>query len=151
MSTINNNILKNFEQLITSLFKSTNTQYIKQLQPKITAIKTLKPKYKTINNEKLKTQTTKFHKQLTTNKTLNNLLIKTFTINHKTKYHFLNMHHYDIQLINNIILHNKNITKIITKKKKTLITTLPTYLNSLTKNNIHIITINNYLTHHNIK
>ena len=134
-----------FERAITSLFGSSNARYIKKLQPKVDAINALEPKFQAMSDAELKDQTALFRKRLADGETLDDLLVEAFAACRESGRRFLGMRHYDVQMIGGMILHGGNIAEMVTGEGKTLVATLPAYLNALAGKGVHVVTVNDYL------
>jgi preprotein translocase subunit SecA len=133
------------ERGITSLFGSSNARYIKKLQPKVAAINALEPKYQTMGDAELKQQTVLFRERLNQGETLDDILVEAFAVCREAGRRFLGMRHYDVQLIGGMVLHSGSIAEMITGEGKTLVATLPAYLNALEGKGVHVVTVNDYL------
>src|SRR5262245_1775684 len=133
------------ERSITSLFGSSNARYIKKLQPKIGAINALEPKYQAISDAELKEQTAVLRSRLNQGETLDDILNDAFAVCREAGRRFLGMRHYDVQLIGGIVLHTGSIPEMITGEGKTLVATLPAYLNAIEGQGVHVVTVNDYL------
>jgi len=138
-------LLRGFERTITAFFGSSNARYIKKLQTKVDAINRLEPKYETMSNEELSGQTAKFRERLQKGETLDDLLVEAFAVCREAGKRYLNMRHYDVQLIGGMVLHSGAIAEMITGEGKTLVATLPAYLNALEQKGVHVVTVNDYL------
>jgi len=134
-----------FERAITSLFGSSNARYVKKLQPKVAAINALEPKFQAMSDAELKDQTRLFRQRLAEGETLDDLLNEAFAACRESGRRFLGMRHYDVQMIGGMILHGGNIAEMVTGEGKTLVATLPAYLNALSGKGVHVITVNDYL------
>lgn len=134
-----------FERALTSLFGSSNARHIKKLQPKVDAINALEPKFQAMSNAELANQTALFRKRLAAGETLDDLLIEAFAACRESGRRYLGMRHYDVQMIGGMILHTGNIAEMVTGEGKTLVATLPAYLNALDGKGVHVITVNDYL------
>ena len=145
LSGIMNAILGKFERTITSLFGSANARYLRKLQPRVEAINALESRYEAMSNEELAAQTVKFRERLAAGETLDDLLIEAFAVCRESGKRFLSMRHYDVQLLGGMILHDGNIAEMVTGEGKTLVATLPAYLNALAGKGVHVITVNDYL------
>jgi preprotein translocase subunit SecA len=145
VSLIFGGIGRAFERAITSLFGSSNARYIKKLQPKVDAINALEPKYQAMSDDELRQQTTIFRERLAKGETLDDLLVEAFAVCREGGRRFLKMRHYDVQLIGGMVLHSGNIAEMVTGEGKTLVATLPAYLNALEGKGVHVITVNDYL------
>ena len=138
-------ILRGVERAITSMFGSSNARYIKKLQHRVEAINALEPKCMEMSDDELKEQTAKFKQRLSAGETLDDLLVETFAVNREAGRRFLNMRHYDVQLVGGMVLHSGAIAEMVTGEGKTLVATLPAYLNALEGHGVHIVTVNDYL------
>src|SRR5258708_955504 len=108
-----------FERMVTSMFGSSNARFIRKIKPKIDAI----------NDEALRQQTVEFRKRLAAGETLDDLLVESFAVCREAGRRFLGMRHYDTQLIGGMVLHSGAIAEMVTGEGKTLVATLPAYLN----------------------
>ncbi len=133
------------ERSITALFGSSNARYIKKLQSKVDAINALETKYQAMSDVELKGQTAVFRERLSAGETLDDLLFEAFAVCREAGRRFLGMRHYDVQLIGGMVLHSGNIAEMITGEGKTLVATLPAYLNALEAKGVHVVTVNDYL------
>jgi preprotein translocase subunit SecA len=155
LSGIGNGILGRFERAVTSLFGSANARYLKRLQPKVDAINALEPKYQAMTDEELRAQTTEFRRRLAAGETLDDLLVEAFAVCREAGRRFIGMRHFDVQLLGGMILHEGNIAEMVTGEGKTLVATLPAYLNALKvvhhddegnpRGSVHVVTVNDYL------
>jgi preprotein translocase subunit SecA len=134
-----------FEQVLTSLFGSSNARYVKKLQPKIDAINALEPKYQAMSDQVLKEQTAEFKRRLAAGETLEDILVEAFAVCREAGRRFLGMRHYDVQLLGGMVLHSGAIAEMVTGEGKTLVATLPAYLNALAGKGVHVVTVNDYL------
>ncbi len=134
-----------FERAITSLFGSANARYIKKLQPTVDAINALEPKFQAMTDEQLRGQTVLFRKRLAEGETLDDLLVEAFAACRESGCRHLGMRQYDVQLMGGMILHAGNIAEMVTGEGKTLAATLAAYLNALSCEGVHIVTVNDYL------
>jgi preprotein translocase subunit SecA len=140
-----NGIGSAIERGLTSLFGSSNARYIRKLQGKVVAVNALEAKYQAKSDEQLRQQTADFRKRLEAGETLDDLLVEAFAVCREGGRRFLNMRHYDVQLVGGMILHGGNIAEMVTGEGKTLVATLPAYLNALSGKGVHVITVNDYL------
>ncbi len=144
LSSVINTVLGKFERAITSLFGSANARYLRRLQPKVDAINALESRYEAMTDEQLAEQTVKFRQRIEAGETLEDLLVEAFAVCRESAKRFLRMRHYDVQLLGGMILHEGNIAEMVTGEGKTLVATLPAYLNALA-DHVHVITVNDYL------
>ena len=133
------------ERFITGLFGSSNARYLKRLEPKIEAINSLEPRYEAMTDAELRAQTAEFKRRLAAGETLDDILVEAFAVCREAGRRFLSMRHYDVQLIGGMVLHSGAIAEMITGEGKTLVATLPAYLNALEGGGVHVITVNDYL------
>ncbi len=137
-------ILRGFERTVTSVVGSSNERLLKKMRSRVDAINALEPKYQAMSNEQLKEQTVVFRQRLSEGETLDDLLEEAFALCREAGKRFLNMRHYDVQLIGGMILHHGAIAEMVTGEGKTLVSTLPAYLNALA-GSVHVVTVNDYL------
>ena len=137
--------LHGFERGITSLFGSANARYLKKLQSKVDAIGALEPKYQAMSDEELGAQTELFRKRLSAGETVDDLLVETFALCREAGVRWLGMRLYDVQMLGGIILHSGAIAEMVTGEGKTLVATMPVYLNALEDKGVHVVTVNDYL------
>ncbi|MDD2402552.1 MAG: preprotein translocase subunit SecA [Clostridia bacterium] len=123
----------------------TNAKEIKRLSKKVQVINELEQGIMDLTDEKLKIKTEEFKQRLSDGETLDDLLPEAFAVVRETSRRILGMRHFDVQLIGGIILHEGDIAEMKTGEGKTLVATLPAYLNALTGKGVHIVTVNDYL------
>ena len=109
------------------------------------AIGALEPKYQALTDGEIKEQTDKFRKRLAAGETLDDLLVEAFAVCREAGRRVLGMRHFDVQLMGGIVLHRGNIAEMVTGEGKTLVATLPAYLNALEGKGVHVVTVNDYL------
>ena len=132
-------------KLATSLLGSSNERVLKKLRKEVDPINELEPKYEAMSNEELKAQTTHFKERLNQGESLDNLRHEAFAVVREAAKRTLEQRHYDVQLIGGIALHQGLIAEMKTGEGKTLVSTLPVYLNALTEKGVHVVTVNDYL------
>ena len=142
---IGNAILGRFEKGVTGVFGSANARFLKRLQPKVDAISALEPKYQAMTDEELRNQTVDFRRRLKAGETLEDILVEAFAVCREGGRRFLGLRHYDVQMLGGMILHEGNIAEMVTGEGKTLVATLPAYLNAIEGKGVHVITVNDYL------
>jgi preprotein translocase subunit SecA len=140
-----NGILGRFERGITALFGSANARVLRKLQPKVDAINALESKYQSVTDEQLRNQTAEFRRRLDAGESLDELLVEAFAVAREAGRRWLGMRHYDVQLMGGMILHGGDIAEMVTGEGKTLVATLPAYLNALSGKGVHVVTVNDYL------
>jgi preprotein translocase subunit SecA len=133
--------------LFSKFIKDPNEKYLESLQPIIDQINSLELNFKDVHQDELIAQTRKFQEDLRTKKTtLDDILPEAFAMVREVAQRTLKQRHYDVQLLAGIILHQGRIAKMRTGEGKTLSSTLPIYLNALTGQGVHLITVNDYLS-----
>ncbi|MDM8517456.1 preprotein translocase subunit SecA [Desulfobacterales bacterium HSG16] len=130
---------------LTKVFGSKNEREIKRMQPLVDQINNLEPQMQALDDDELKNQTNILRKRYAEGETLDDLLPEAFATVREASVRTLEMRHYDVQLIGGIVLHNGKISEMKTGEGKTLVSTLPAYLNALTGKGVHIVTVNDYL------
>ena len=138
-------LLRGFERTVTSLFGSSNARQVKRMDTRVEAINALEPKYEVMSDEELREQTSVFRQRLKDGETLDDILIEAFAVCREGGKRFLGMRHYDVQLIGGMVLHSGSIAEMVTGEGKTLVATLPAYLNAIEGKGVHVITVNDYL------
>jgi len=133
------------ERFITGLFGSSNARTIRKLEPRIEAINLLEPRYQAMSDAELTGQTAEFKRRLAAGEALDDLLVEAFAVCREAGRRWLGMRHYDVQLIGGMVLHQGAIAEMITGEGKTLVATLPAYLNALEGKGVHVVTVNDYL------
>ncbi len=127
------------------LFKSYSEKEVKRVMPIVTKINAFEGEISSLSDEKLKGKTNYFKKELENGKSLDDILPEAFAVVREASKRVLGMRHFDVQLIGGIILHQGRIAEMKTGEGKTLVATLPVYLNALTGKGVHVITVNDYL------
>ncbi|MCP4745391.1 MAG: preprotein translocase subunit SecA [Desulfobacteraceae bacterium] len=131
--------------MLTRVFGSKNEREIKSVQPIVEAINQLEPKMQALSEDELKGQTSVFKGRLEKGEPMEALLPEAFACVREASNRVLKMRHFDVQLIGGVFLHRGRIAEMKTGEGKTLVATLPAYLNALTGKGVHIITVNDYL------
>ena len=135
--------------LIEMIFGSYSAKEIKRIMPIVDKIEALDEVMQKLSDEELKNKTEEFKKRLSEGETLDDILAEAFAVVREASARVLNMKHFKVQLIGGIILHQGRIAEMKTGEGKTLVVTLPAYLNALSGNGVHVITVNDYLaTYH---
>jgi len=131
--------------LAKKIFGTVNDRYLKSFEKDVAQINALEENYQKLSDAELKKQTTVFKEQLSNGKTLEDILPAAYAVCREAAKRSLNMRHFDVQLMGGIALHNNMISEMRTGEGKTLVSTLPAYLNALTEKGVHIVTVNDYL------
>ena len=127
------------------LFKTYSEKEVKRVQPLVKKINELEPDMQKLSDKELRGKTDEFKGRLEKGETLDDLLPEAFAVMREAAKRVLGMRHFDVQLIGGIILHQGRIAEMKTGEGKTLVATLPVYLNALTGKGVHVITVNDYL------
>jgi preprotein translocase subunit SecA len=127
------------------LFGSANERRIRSYQPRVAAINALEKEVSALSDEALKARTETFKKQIAEGTSLDDLLVPAFATVREAARRVLGQRHFDVQLIGGMILHEGKIAEMKTGEGKTLVATLPVYLNALTGRGVHVVTVNDYL------
>ncbi|MDM9649522.1 preprotein translocase subunit SecA [Rhizobium sp. S163] len=134
-----------FGGIARKLFGSANDRRVRSFQPNVAAINAIEEKTKALSDEQLAAQTVEFRKLLAEGKTLDDILVPAFAVVREASRRVLGMRPFDVQLIGGMILHSNAIAEMKTGEGKTLVGTLPVYLNALSGKGVHVVTVNDYL------
>lgn len=137
--------------LVKKIFGSRNERVIKQLSKQVSKINDLELKFQQLTDEQLKSKTTEFKQRFQAGESLESLLPEAFATVRETSVRTLGLRPFDVQLIGGIVLHSGKIAEMGTGEGKTLVATLPVYLNALTGKGVHVITVNDYLAERDAK
>ncbi|MGB4056529.1 MAG: preprotein translocase subunit SecA [Alphaproteobacteria bacterium] len=129
----------------TKIFGSSNSRMIKILSKHIAPINALEPRFEAMSDSELQGQTALFRERLSKGEPLDNLLHEAFAVTREAAKRTLGQRHYDVQLLGGLVLHQGDIAEMKTGEGKTLVATLPVYLNALTGKGAHVVTVNDYL------
>ena len=133
--------------LVSKIFGTHSERELKRIEPIVNKIESLRPEMQSLTDEELRGKTEDFKKRLQNGETLDDLLPEAYAVVREGAKRSLNMEHYRVQLIGGIILHQGRIAEMRTGEGKTLVSTLPAYLNALEGKGVHIVTVNDYLAH----
>ena len=131
--------------LARRLFGSANDRYVKSLEPLVAEINALEPELVALSDDDLRARTQRFRDRLAQDETLDDLLVEAFATVREAAKRTLGQRHFDVQLMGGIVLHRGMIAEMKTGEGKTLVGTLPVYLNALSGKGVHVITVNDYL------
>ena len=131
--------------LFTKLFGTRSEREVKKLEPQVEAVMALEEPYKKLTDQQLRKKTQEFKDRLATGETLDDLLPEAFAVCREAADRVLGMRPYRVQVVGGIVLHQGRIAEMKTGEGKTLVAILPAYLNALTGNGVHIVTVNDYL------
>ena len=132
-------------KIFDKMFGTHSERELKRIAPLVDKIESLRPTMQTLSDEQLRGKTKEFKERLANGETLDDLLPEAFATVREAGKRVLNMEHYRVQLIGGIILHQGRISEMRTGEGKTLVSTLPAYLNALEGKGVHVVTVNDYL------
>jgi len=131
--------------LLTRLFGSRNERLLRQFQKNIVRINSLEPEMEKLSDDQLRAKTDEFRQRIADGAKVDDLLPEAFAVCREGSRRVLGLRHYDVQLIGGMVLHSGRIAEMRTGEGKTLVATLPTYLNALAGKGVHVVTVNDYL------
>ncbi|MES1241405.1 MAG: preprotein translocase subunit SecA [Acidobacteriota bacterium] len=132
-------------QLLTKVFGSQHERDVKKMLPIVAAINEMEPQIKALSDDELRDRTVDLRQQLANGATLDDLLVPAFAVAREAAWRTLHMRPYDVQLMGGIVLHRGRIAEMKTGEGKTLVGTMPVYLNALGGKGVHVVTVNDYL------
>ena len=131
--------------VITKIFGTHSERELKRVYPIVDKIEALEPQMEALSDDELRAKTDEFRGRLEKGETLDQLLPEAYAVVREASKRTIGLRHFRVQLIGGVILHQGRITEMRTGEGKTLVSTLPAYLNALTGNGVHIVTVNDYL------
>ena len=131
--------------LLTRIFGSRNERLLRQFQKNIDRINSLEPEMEKLSDDALRAKTEEFKARIEKGETLDQLLPEAFAVCREASKRVIGLRHYDVQLVGGMVLHSGRIAEMRTGEGKTLVATLPTYLNALSGKGVHVVTVNDYL------
>jgi len=134
-----------FSTIARAIFGSANDRSLKSYQRRVPAINALEPAMAALSDEALRDKTVEFRKRLAAGETLDDLLPEAFAVVREAGKRTLGQRHFDVQLVGGMVLHDGKIAEMKTGEGKTLVATLPVYLNALAGKGVHVVTVNDYL------
>ncbi len=134
-----------FDSVMKRVFGSSNDRRLKGYRPKIAVINALEPEFEALSDQQLRAKTDEFRAELASGKTLEDILAPAFATVREAAKRTLRQRHFDVQLIGGLVLHEGAIAEMRTGEGKTLVATLPVYLNALAGEGVHVVTVNDYL------
>jgi len=132
-------------RVLTSVFGSRNERLLKKLDGIVAKVNALEPKLQALSDDELKARTPEFQQRIANGESLDKILPEAFAVCREASKRVLGMRHYDVQLIGGMVLHMGKIAEMRTGEGKTLVATLPVYLNALEGKGVHVVTVNDYL------
>jgi preprotein translocase subunit SecA len=133
------------DTLLAKVIGTANDRELKKIRPLVAEINAKEPETKTLSDEQLRAKTEEFRQRLAQGEALDDLIPEAFAVVREAGRRVLNMRHFDVQLIGGIVLHRGKIAEMKTGEGKTLVATLPAYLNALEGKGVHVVTVNDYL------
>ncbi len=134
-----------FSQIFKNIFGTKHDREMKRIQPIVDQINSFEAQMKALSDEALRAKTPEFKERFSRGETLDQLLPEAFAVCREASSRVLGMRHYDVQLIGGYVLHRGSIAEMKTGEGKTLVATLPVYLNALSGKGVHVVTVNDYL------
>ena len=131
--------------ILKKIFKTSNERKLIEIQPLVQKINSLEPQIQKLSDQELKDKTQEFKKRIKNGENLIKILPEAFACVREASIRTTGQRHFDVQLLGGIILHQGSISEMKTGEGKTLVATLPAYLNSLTEKGVHVVTVNDYL------
>src|SRR5690348_12970760 len=133
------------DTLLARVFGTKHEREVKKMLPMVQAINDLEPAIQKLTDQQLAAKTIEFRERLAQGSPLDDLLSEAFAVCREAGRRVLNMRHFDVQLIGGVVLHQGKIAEMKTGEGKTLVATLPVYLNALAGDGVHVVTVNDYL------
>jgi len=134
-----------YKFILNKIFGTESERVLKKLEPIVVEINHLESKMQQLSDEELRSKTDSFKERLKNGETLDDILPEAFAVVREAAKRTVNMRHFDVQLLGGIVLHNGKIAEMATGEGKTLVATLPVYLNALSGKGVHVVTVNDYL------
>ncbi len=132
-------------QLLAKVIGTQNERELKRVRPIVVEVNALEPQIKALSDEALRAKTEEFRRRVADGATLDDMLVEAFAVVREAGWRVLKMRHFDVQLIGGAVLHSGRIAEMKTGEGKTLVATLPAYLNALNGKGVHVVTVNDYL------
>ncbi len=133
------------QRLVRAIIGTSNDRALKRYQARVPAINALEPQMAALSDEALRGKTEEFRRQLQSGRTLDDILPEAFAVVREAGRRVLGLRHFDVQLIGGMVLHEGKIAEMRTGEGKTLVATLPVYLNAIEGKGVHVVTVNDYL------
>src|SRR5437588_11189071 len=133
------------QKILAKTFGTQNDRELKRLRPLVAQINALEPSIQPLSDDALRAKTAEFRQRLANGEALDDILPEAFAVVREVGKRVLNMRHFDVQLIGGAVLHQGKIAEMKTGEGKTLVATLPVYLNALAGRGVHVVTVNDYL------
>lgn len=133
--------------VLRKIFGTKHDREMKRIRPVVDKINSYEPQMQALTDEQLKAKTPEFQQRLKNGETVHDILPEAFAVCREASKRVLGMRHYDVQMIGGYVLNRGSISEMRTGEGKTLVATLPVYLNALTGRGVHVVTVNDYLAH----
>src|SRR5215212_2252796 len=133
------------DTLLAKVVGTQNDRELKRLRPLVAQINALEPDIQALSDDQLRARTAEFKQRVANGEAVDDLLVEAFAVVREAGRRVLNMRHFDVQLVGGSVLHKGKIAEMKTGEGKTLVATLPTYLNALQGKGVHVVTVNDYL------
>ncbi len=134
-----------YKWIFRKLFGTDNDRTLKRIQPFVAAVNAFEPRLQPLSNDQLKAKTAEFKEKLAQGASLDDILPEAFAVVREASRRTTRMRHFDVQIVGGVVLHQGKIAEMKTGEGKTLVATLPAYLNALSGKGVHIVTVNDYL------
>jgi preprotein translocase subunit SecA len=131
--------------ILTKVFGSQHEREVKRMQPLVAAINEIEPQIKALSDDELRAKTAEFKSQIEAGASLDDILVPAFAVAREAAWRSVHMRPFDVQLMGGVVLHRGRIAEMKTGEGKTLVATLPVYLNALEGKGVHVVTVNDYL------
>src|SRR5829696_2343405 len=131
--------------LLAKVIGTQNERDLKKIRPMVAEVNAKEPEIAKLSDSQLREKTEQFRQRLTAGESIDDLLPDAFAVVREAGKRILNMRHFDVQLIGGVVLHRGRIAEMVTGEGKTLVATLPAYLNALESKGVHVVTVNDYL------
>src|SRR5580704_6216137 len=133
------------DPILAKIFGTRNEREVKKMRPAVAAINDWEPRLQPLSDVELAAKTAEFRQRIANGEPLDDLMVEAYAVTREAGRRVLNMRHFDVQLIGGMVLHSGKIAEMRTGEGKTLVATLPVYLNALAGKGVHVITVNDYL------
>ena len=133
------------QSIAQRIFGSANDREVKRLQALVAEINAIEPEFEKLTDDQLKARTEEFRKRYADGESLDDMMVEAFATVREAAKRTLGQRHYDVQLLGGMVLHQGKISEMRTGEGKTLVSTLPVYLNAITGKGVHVVTVNDYL------
>src|SRR5579871_2345931 len=133
------------DPILAKIFGTRNEREVKRMRPMVAAINDWEPKLQPLSDSELAAKTVEFKQRIANGESLDSLMFEAYAVTREAGRRILNMRHFDVQMIGGMVLHGGKIAEMRTGEGKTLVATLPVYLNALEGKGVHVVTVNDYL------